>query len=63
MLPYLNQRDKRLLSDSAVEDEDADVEVSRIREMVRQWKAEAARQGRKLRLPVMPFMLRNICKQ
>jgi len=45
--------------------------MERIRELVRQWKAEAARHGRPLKLPrsellwgswltVVPFMLRNI---
>jgi len=45
--------------------------MDKIREMVREWKAEAARHGRPLRLPTsrfyfgtalttVPFMLRNI---
>ena len=37
-----------------------DAELTRLRDLVRMWKAEAARQGRPLRLPVMPFLLRNI---
>lgn len=56
--------------------DEEDAELERIREMVKQWKAEAARQGRPLKLPTsrclvlphrlvlslesVPFMLRNI---
>jgi len=53
------QRDQRLLS-KGDDDEDEDEEISRIRAMVRSWKAEAARMGRPLHLPTMPFMLRNV---
>ncbi|ORY25239.1 major facilitator superfamily domain-containing protein [Naematelia encephala] len=66
LLPYLAARDRRLLKPDSEKDEDddeedeEDIELERIREMVRQWKAEAARQGRPLKLPTMPFMLRNI---
>ncbi|KAL7419823.1 hypothetical protein Q5752_005739 [Cryptotrichosporon argae] len=61
LLPYLAQRDRRLLAaEDHDEDDDADADIDRIREMVRQWKAEAAREGRPLKLPTMPFMLRNI---
>lgn len=62
VLPYLAQRDSRLLSNKIADDdnEDEDEEISRIRAMVRSWKAEAARMGRPLHLPAMPFMLRNI---
>lgn len=60
----MNQLDQRLLNnDNAVEDdddEDEDEELARVRELVRQWKAEAAREGKPLKLPTMPFMLRNI---
>ncbi|PVG03619.1 MFS general substrate transporter [Serendipita vermifera] len=59
VLPYIAQRDTRLLS-KGDEDEDEDEEISRIRALVRSWKAEAARMGRPLHLPAMPFMLRNI---
>lgn len=60
LLPYLNARDRRLLKpegEKPQDDEDADsddeddAELERIREMVRQWKAEAARHGRPLKLP------------
>lgn len=62
VLPYLNQLDQRLLANEApIEDEDDDdEEMTRVRELLRQWKAEAAREGKPLKLPTMPFMLRNI---
>jgi solute carrier family 45 protein 1/2/4 len=41
-------------------DEDEDAEVNRLRDTVRQWRAEALRDGKSLRLPMMPFLLRNI---
>jgi hypothetical protein len=41
-------------------DVDQDAEISRLRATVREWRVEAARQGRTLRLPVMPLLLRNI---
>ncbi len=58
LLPWLNQRDRRLLASN--EDDNVDEELSRIRAMVREWRAEAARAGKPLKLPTMPFMLRNI---
>ncbi|KZT12537.1 MFS general substrate transporter [Laetiporus sulphureus 93-53] len=57
-LPSLTRRDTRLLAHEGDEDEDA--ELSRLRDTVRFWRAEAARRGRPLRLPLMPFFLRNI---
>jgi solute carrier family 45 protein 1/2/4 len=81
LLPYLAARDRRLLKpttektasqiDEHDPDEEEDAEMDKIREMVREWKAEAARHGRPLRLPTsrfyfgtalttVPFMLRNI---
>lgn len=55
LLPYLNARDRRLLKpDEHPDDEDIDeddAELERIRTMVREWKAEAARHGRPLKLP------------
>jgi hypothetical protein len=61
LLPYLAARDHRLLNpenekshhdeDSDDEDED-DKELQRIKSMVREWKAEAHREGRPLRLPI-----------
>ncbi len=52
----LKQLDKEMEN----EEEEVDAEILKIRELVRQWKSEAARQGRPLVLPRMPFMLRNI---
>lgn len=64
LLPYLAARDRRLLKPTSeklrdgeieIENEDEEdeehVEMERIREMVQQWKAEAAREGRPLKLP------------
>ncbi|KAI0776110.1 MFS general substrate transporter [Trametes elegans] len=58
LLPHLTRRDTRLLAHEGDEDEDA--ELSRLRAQVQEWRAEAARHGRPLRLPIMPFFLRNI---
>ncbi|CCL99450.1 uncharacterized protein FIBRA_01468 [Fibroporia radiculosa] len=57
-LPHLARRDTRLLAHDGDEDEDA--ELARLRATVREWRAEAARRGRPLQLPLMPFFLRNI---
>ncbi|KAL4242080.1 MFS general substrate transporter [Abortiporus biennis] len=58
LLPHLSERDTRLLAHEG--DEDEDVEFTRLRLTVRQWRSEAARKGQPLRLPFMPFFLRNI---
>ncbi|KAF8897661.1 major facilitator superfamily domain-containing protein [Infundibulicybe gibba] len=58
LLPHLANRDRRLMAHKTDVDEDA--EVTRLRNTVRQWRVEAARQGKPLRLPMMPFLLRNI---
>ena len=58
MLPQLSRRDLRLLAQDG--DEDGDAEMTRLRRVVQEWRAEAVRQGKPLRLPSMPFMLRNI---
>lgn len=58
VLPHLATRDRRLMG--AKTDVDEDAEISRLRAMVRQWRIEAARQGKALHLPVTPFLLRNI---
>ena len=42
------------------EDVNEDAEISRLRAIVQQWRAEAARKGMPLRLPITPFLLRNI---
>jgi len=58
ILPHLARRDVRLLAHS--DDEDEDAELTRLRNTVRRWQAEAVRKGKPLRLPIMPFLLRNI---
>ncbi|KAF9451657.1 MFS general substrate transporter [Macrolepiota fuliginosa MF-IS2] len=58
ILPHLANRDRRLLGRKTDVDENA--EITRLRGTVRQWKVDAARQGKPLNLPVMPFLLRNI---
>ncbi|KAG5648945.1 hypothetical protein DXG03_000294 [Asterophora parasitica] len=58
ILPHLASRDRRLLAFN--EDIDEDAELARLRHTVREWRADAARQGKPLRLPIMPFLLRNI---
>ncbi|TRM67670.1 hypothetical protein BD626DRAFT_394892 [Schizophyllum amplum] len=58
VLPYLANRDRRLLAHK--DDVNEDAELERLRNTVRQWRAEAIRKGRPLRLPYMPFLLRNI---
>ncbi|KAK7695940.1 hypothetical protein QCA50_000579 [Cerrena zonata] len=58
LLPHLSRRDTRLLAHDGDEDEDA--EITRLKLLVREWRAEAARKGKPLRLPFMPFFLRNI---
>ncbi|KAF4619598.1 hypothetical protein D9613_005337 [Agrocybe pediades] len=58
ILPHLAARDRRLMG--AKTDVDEDAEISRLRAMVRQWRVEAARRGKELHLPVMPFLLRNV---
>lgn len=58
VLPHLASRDRRLMAHQ--EDVNVDAETTRIRNTIRQWRAEAARKGKPLRLPVVPFLLRNI---
>jgi solute carrier family 45 protein 1/2/4 len=58
LLPYLASRDRRLMGHK--DDVDEDAELNRLRDTVREWRAEAARHGKPLRLPMMPFLLRNI---
>jgi solute carrier family 45 protein 1/2/4 len=44
-----------------MEDEsNEDAELARLRQIVHTWKVEAAQKGQPLRLPVPPFLLRNI---
>jgi uncharacterized membrane protein YraQ (UPF0718 family) len=67
LLPYLNARDRRLLKpthhkdaseidEDGSDEEEEDVEMDKIREMVREWKAEAARHGRPLKLPTSELL-------
>lgn len=58
VLPSLASRNRHLLAHD--EDVDEDAELSRLRETVKQWRIEAAHNGKPLRLPYMPFLLRNI---
>jgi len=58
LLPQLANRDRRLLEHEGDEEEDA--ELTRLRNTVREWRADAARKGKPVKLPTMPFMLRNI---
>lgn len=67
ILPYLSARDHRLLKPESEkddgdsdDDEEEDRELVRIQEMVREWKAEAAREGRPLRLPTSTHRNYNV---
>lgn len=65
LLPYLAARDRRLLKpptektrgedEEEDEDDEHDAEMDRVRKMVQEWKAEAAREGRPLKLPTSEF--------
>lgn len=56
-LPYLSRRDKRLLR---VQDEDEEEENARLRDLIREWRAKAAKKGKKMRLPTLPVLYRTI---
>ena len=56
-LPRLTVRDTRLLAHG---EEDMDAEFTRLKATVQEWRADAARRGQPLKLPFMPFFLRNI---
>ena len=56
-LPRLTVRDTRLLAHG---EEDMDTEFTRLKATVQEWRADAARRGQPLKLPFMPFFLRNI---
>lgn len=58
-LPRLARRDTRLLAHEG-DDADDDAELARLRTIVMEWRADAARKGQPIRLPWMPFFLRNI---
>jgi len=57
VVPHLASRDRRLLEP---DDPDKDEEALRCQELVWSWREEASKQGKAVRLPRMPFMLRNI---
>jgi solute carrier family 45 protein 1/2/4 len=67
LLPYLAARDRRLLKpqteksrggeDDDEDDDEHDAEMDRVRQMVQEWKAEAAREGRPLKLPTSELTL------
>ncbi|KAI0732995.1 major facilitator superfamily domain-containing protein [Fomitopsis betulina] len=58
-LPRLARRDTRLLAHEG-DDLDEDAELARLRTIVLEWRADAARKGQPIQLPWMPFFLRNI---
>jgi len=57
LLPYLSRRDTRLLR---VQDEDEEEETARLRGLIYKWRAEAAKKGKKMRLPTLPLLYRTI---
>lgn len=67
LLPYLAARDHRLLDDDSeqasgsVDEEpnEEDAELKRIQSMVREWKAEAQREGKPLKLPMSTSCMRS----
>lgn len=57
LLPYLSRRDNRLLR---VQDEDEEEETIRLRNMIHEWRVEAAKKGKEMRLPTLPVLYRTI---
>jgi solute carrier family 45 protein 1/2/4 len=57
LLPYLSRRDTRLLR---VQDEDEEEETIRLRNMIHEWRVDAAKKGKKMRLPNLPVLYRTI---
>jgi len=57
LLPYLSRRDTRLLR---VQDEDEEEETTRLRELIYEWRADAAKKGKTMRLPTLPVLYRTI---
>jgi len=57
LLPHLARPDKRLL---AHHDEDEEAELVRLKSTVQVWRAEAASNGKAMKLPVMPLLLRTV---
>lgn len=58
LLPELTKRDERLLEGE--EHTDEDMEVVRIQRTVMKWKTDTGSRGESLKLPRMPFMLRDM---
>ena len=57
LLPYLSRRDTRLLR---VQDEDEEEETIRLRNTIHEWRVDAAKKGKKMRLPTLPVLYRTI---
>lgn len=57
LLPHLSRRDKRLLADP---NEDEEMEIERLTGLIYLWRKEAASKGKKMKLPVMPLLLRTV---
>lgn len=56
-LPWLSRRDARLLR---VQDEDEEEETIRLRALIYEWRAEAAKKGKPMKLPTLPVLYRTI---
>jgi len=56
LLPHLARRDTRLLP----QDSDDERHTERLRMMLGYWREEASKSGRRLKLPRMPLLLRDI---
>jgi len=56
-LPWLSRRDNRLLR---VQDEDEEEETTRLRALIYEWRADAAKKGKPMRLPTLPVLYRTI---
>lgn len=57
ILPYFSRRDKRLLR---VQDEDEEEETIRLRNLIYEWRAQAAKKGKPMKLPTLPILYRTI---
>jgi len=57
VLPYFSRRDKRLLR---VQDEDEEEETIRLRALICEWRSEAEKKGKSMRLPTLPVSYRTI---
>lgn len=57
VLPYLSRRDKRLLR---IQDEDEEEEAIRLRALICEWRSEAEKKGKPMKLPTLPVLYRTI---